>query len=147
MNYVWRMGEERTAWTSSRPSRSWSNKKLVCLSNYSLLGSSLWLLHSPNRLIIIGVSDGDLICFLRCLWQIVLHLAYSFCIRNEAKANLRSFNRNPFREISSELCNDLQIYSSPTKSWKISPKLSPINAILLHSNFMIIATLRENRKS
>lgn len=34
-------------------SRNWSNKKLVCFSNYSLLGSPLWLVSSRNRLIII----------------------------------------------------------------------------------------------
>lgn len=83
MNYVWRMRDkkERTARASSRPSRSWSNKKLVCFSNYSLLDSSLCRLHLLNRLIIIGVGDGDLICSSpRSIWQIIFH---SFRIGNE----------------------------------------------------------------
>lgn len=62
MNYVWKKNEidseAREARNGSNiiESRNWSNKKLVCFSNYSLLGSPLWLLPSSHRLIIIEIK-------------------------------------------------------------------------------------------
>lgn len=120
--------------------RNWSNKKLVCFSNYSLLASSLWLPRSSNRLIIIR--------------QKILSQTNRFSLSSVSCVRL---------EVGEKLiCNidkygkAMQIYSSPIRRSLIEsiercqslPKVSlavNCNDILLQSDFMLITLLNWKR--